>query len=100
MGQYRHRQVARGDDDFLEQHDHGEPVDAHAAVSFANDARDQSELHELAHDRLHFLARHEFISVFLAEYRADFVVQKALETVDGRLLFFGSEYVSHVALLD
>jgi hypothetical protein len=37
--------------------------------------------------------------MLLAEDRLDFSREKSLQAIDGRLLFFGSDDVSHVVLL-
>ena len=95
VDQHRHRQVGRGRGDLLEQHDHGEPVQTHAAMRFADRARDQAERRELAHDGAHQFARHELVAVVLAEQWFYFGGQKTAQTLDGGLLFFGSDDMSH-----
>ena len=59
----RNRQVRRCRGNFFEQHQHGAPVDAHAAIGFADRASHQAELRQLTHDLRHLLARHGFDQV-------------------------------------
>jgi hypothetical protein len=99
VDQHRHRQVGRGGCYFLEQHQRSQPIQAHAAVGFARDARHQPELRQLAHDAGHLVARHELVAVLLAEDRIDLGVKEAFQSIDGSLLLFGAEYVSHATSL-
>ncbi|MNG12669.1 hypothetical protein D3C84_962940 [compost metagenome] len=96
---HRRRQVDRAGGDFLEQHDHGRPVEAQAAVGFTDRARDHAELGELAHDLGHLLAGDESVAIFLVKDRIDLVGQEATEAFYGFALFRGSDDVSHGVLL-
>ena len=66
----------------------------------ADHTGDQSKLSEFTNDLTHLFARYEFVAILLVEKRVRLVCEVTPQPVNRALLLFGSEYVSHIALLE